>query len=76
MDVVKNSRIAAWIIAAVLLLFVLAVHLLPALLAGLLVYELVHIIAPSIRLKQIHGSKAKIIVVALLAIVIIGILTA
>ena len=77
MDVVKNSRIAAWIIAALLLLFVLAVHLLPALLAGLLVYELVHIIAPSIRLKQLHGSKkAKIVVVALLAIVIIGILTA
>ena len=35
MDVVKNSRIAAWVIAALLLLFVLAVHLLPALLAAM-----------------------------------------
>ena len=41
--------VAAWVIAALLLVAVLHVHLLPALLAGLLVYELVHMIAPRIR---------------------------
>ena len=40
--------IAAWVIAACLLVATLQLRLLPALLAGLLVYELVHVIAPRI----------------------------
>src|SRR5436309_2264417 len=38
--------ITAWAIAGSLLLLALPLHLLPALLAGLLVYELVHVVAP------------------------------
>ena len=64
--------IASWVIVAVLLVMVLEVHLLPALLSGLLVYELVHIIAP--RLPWIRGSNSKIAAVGLLATVIVSVL--
>ena len=39
----RNYVISAWLIAAALLWFVLRFDLLPALLAGLLVFELVHV---------------------------------
>lgn len=66
--------IAAWIIMLFAMLFVLHVHLLPAVLAGLLVFELVHIISPYIA-RRLPGKGAKIVAVALLAMLIIGLLT-
>jgi predicted PurR-regulated permease PerM len=68
-----RHAIAAWLIAGVLLLFALLFHLLPGLLAGLLVYELVHIIAPRLRLA--HAGAGKVAAVALLAMVIVAMLT-
>jgi len=41
-----RSEVAAWMLVGLGLLAVLWLHLLPALLAGLLVYELVHLTAP------------------------------
>jgi len=76
MTIAKHCHIASWIAAALLLLFVLGAHLLPALLAGLLVYELVHLLAPRIRLKQLQGGSAKVAVVALIATLVVGGLTA
>ena len=64
--------IAAWITAAVLLLAALPLRLLPALLAGLLVYELVHVIAQRITART-GGKKAA---VGLLATLIVGVLIA
>jgi hypothetical protein len=49
--------IAAWILTGAALVLVLELHLLPALLAGLLVYELVHILAP--RLRILYGGSVK-----------------
>ena len=46
--------IAAWILAGVSLVLILSLHVLPALLAGLLVYELVHILAPRLKVVRIH----------------------
>ncbi|OYY97456.1 MAG: hypothetical protein B7Y32_06830 [Methylophilales bacterium 16-45-7] len=66
--------IAAWIIMLFAMLFVLHVHLLPAVLAGLLVFELVHIISPYIA-RRLPGKGSKIVAVALLAMLIIGLLT-
>lgn len=66
--------IATWIIMLFAMLFVLYVHLLPALLAGLLVFELVHIISPYIA-RRLPGKGAKVVAVALLAMLIIGLLT-
>lgn len=66
--------IAAWLIMATAMIYVLNYNLLPGLLAGLLVFELVHIIAPYIG-QKFPGYISKVIAVGLLAIVIIGILT-
>src|SRR5262249_10316131 len=65
------ALIAAWLLTAALLVLVLAVHLVPALFAGLLVYELVHLASPALS-RLVSGHRAKVIVVTLLAVVVIG----
>jgi predicted PurR-regulated permease PerM len=65
--------VAAWVVAATLLVAVLYVGLLPALLAGLLVFELVHVVAPRLRLGC--GGAGKLAAVALIAIAVVVILT-
>jgi predicted PurR-regulated permease PerM len=67
--------IAAWALAALGLVVVLFVHLLPALFAGLLVYELVHLAAPYLS-ARLSDHRAKLVVVALLAAAVVGIVTA
>ena len=64
-------EITAWIVAGSVLLLVLKLHLLPALIAGLLVYELVHILAGQLRIGRFSGNRAKVVAVALLASIII-----
>jgi predicted PurR-regulated permease PerM len=66
---------AAWALAVVALVAVLFAHLLPALFAGLLVYELVHLAAPYLS-ARLSDHRAKIVVVALLAAAVVGIVTA
>jgi predicted PurR-regulated permease PerM len=68
----RKFEIAAWIIAGALLIAVLPLRLLPALLAGLLVYELVHVISP--RLPYVSGSRGRIVAVSLLSVAIVGLL--
>ncbi|MEN6586882.1 MAG: AI-2E family transporter [Sulfuricella sp.] len=63
----RHMEIAAWLIAAFLLVTAVYTHLLPALLAGLLMYELVHMLAARINLLRFGGRPAKIAAVALLA---------
>lgn len=69
----SSSEIAAWLLTATMLIVVLVLHLLPALLAGLLVFELVHVISPWIA-RRLPGQRAKLIAVAFLAFVIAGLL--
>lgn len=71
---VTKVEIAAWLIMAAAMLYVLSVNLLPGLLAGLLVFELVHIISPYIA-QKFPGYTAKVIAVGLLALFIVGLLT-
>lgn len=61
----------SWLLAALALFLVLALHLLPALLAGLLVYELVHLTAPLLE-SRLSGLRAKQATVILLALIVIG----
>lgn len=68
-----RHAVAAWLIAGFLLLFTLRFHLLPGLLGGLLVYELVHVIAP--RLRLVHRGAGKVAAVALLAMLVVAMLT-
>jgi predicted PurR-regulated permease PerM len=65
--------IGAWLVAAFLLWFVLHVKLLPALLAGLLVFELVHLL--TLRLTFVRERRARILAVAFIAMVVVGLLT-
>ena len=68
-----NLDIASWVIMGLAMIFVLKFDLLPGLLAGLLVFELVHIIAPYIALR-LPGKISKVVAVSLLAMVVIGLL--
>jgi predicted PurR-regulated permease PerM len=61
---------AAWLIAAALLVFVLRVDLLPALLSGLLVFELVQLFTR--RMTFVHERRARILAVAGIATVVVG----
>jgi predicted PurR-regulated permease PerM len=70
----SKHDIAAWILIGLAMLLVLKLHLLPALLAGLLVYELVHILTPHIE-RRLPGTRAKLIAIALLATIIVGLLS-
>ena len=67
----SRVRIASWLIAATTLFLVVQFHLLPALIAGLLVYELVHLLAPKLG-RIATGPAAKRAALVLLSIAIIG----
>jgi len=63
----------AWVLTAVALFLVLKLGLLPALLAGLLVYELVHLTSPMLARRLSH-QRARIVVAVGFAILVVGIL--
>lgn len=70
-------EISAWVLTAFALFFVLMFHLLPALLAGLLVYELVHIMTPCIarRFPSKHPSnRSKLWAVGILVVIVVSLL--
>ncbi len=69
----STSEIAAWLIAASALILIIVLHLLPALLAGLLVFELVHVISPMVG-RRLSNQRAKLIAVALLSFTVISLL--
>jgi predicted PurR-regulated permease PerM len=69
----RNLVIVSGVLAAVALWLVLYLHLLPALLAGLLVYELVVTLAPPLQ-RWIPGDRARWLVVLLLTVVVVGLL--
>ncbi|MHB1057074.1 MAG: AI-2E family transporter [Rhodanobacter sp.] len=66
-------RYASYLLAAAALLLVIDIHLLPALLAGLLVFELVQSMAPLLG-RRISGDRARVVVVAVLAAIVVGLL--
>ena len=68
------SEIAAWVLAGAALVAIIKLQLLGALLAGLLVYELVHVLTPFLE-KHLSGERAKLVAVALLASLIVGVVT-
>ena len=70
----NTHDIAAWVLVAAAMLFVLQFKLLPALLAGFLVYELIHILTPFIE-RRILKENAKLFAIAFLIVTIVGLLT-
>ena len=77
MSDIKHSspEVVSWCFAAGFLLLVLWLHLLPALLAGLLVYELVHAIAPLLQ-RRLSSERARLAAVVVLSTLIVGLVTA
>lgn len=65
-------NIAAWIIAALALFGTLYLHLLPALLAGLLVYELIIRLASHLPERWLHRQRAKLLAMSLLAALVVA----
>lgn len=71
---ISKLDIAAWLIMASAMMYVLKFNLVPGLLAGMIVFELVHVLAPYIA-QRFPGYISKVIAVGLLAVVIVGALT-
>lgn len=71
----RRELIAFAAVAAVLLL-VLLLDLVPALLAALLVYELVNVLVPRFRLRALGREGPRVLAVTLIATAVIAVLTA
>lgn len=65
---------SAWLLMGLALLYVMFMHLLSALMAGLLVYELVALLSPRFVTGRLSHSRAKIIVVALISATVLALL--
>jgi predicted PurR-regulated permease PerM len=74
--IVTRYEIAAWILAGLALVLVLTLHLLPALLGGLLVYELVHVITRTVIVRRLASLRARMVAVVVLSMIIIALVTA
>jgi predicted PurR-regulated permease PerM len=72
---VTRNDLALWTAAAAVMALSLHLHLLVALFAGLLVYELVHALAALLRVSAIGGRNAKPLAVALLTTAVVVLLT-
>ncbi|MEZ5572561.1 MAG: AI-2E family transporter [Halioglobus sp.] len=70
----KRTDIAGWCISAALLLLVLYLHLLPALLAGLLVFALVNLLTPLVDNRMLWGDGARLLAVSIIAATVIGVI--
>jgi predicted PurR-regulated permease PerM len=67
----RAIRVATYILAALALWGILMLHLISALLAGLLVYEVVEGMTPLIR-RAIPGERARLIAVGVVTVVVVG----
>src|SRR5438876_371206 len=56
------------------LLAVIQLHLVAALLAGLLVFQLVHMLAGAVRIPYLNNRYMKLLLVAFLAIIVVTVL--
>lgn len=62
----------AWLLAAAALFGVLKLHLLPAMLGGLLVHELIQSLSKPLKIGRMSNQRAKLLTTGLLATVSIG----
>jgi predicted PurR-regulated permease PerM len=69
-----RAEVAALVLTAAALLLVLGLHLLPALFAGLLVHQLVHLLAPRMFGLSHQPRRARIVVVALLTALVLALI--
>ena len=65
-------QIAAWLMMGAVLVLSLVLHLLPALLAGLLVVQMVSLLAPRFVIGRLDHVWARVLVVSLITLVVLG----
>jgi predicted PurR-regulated permease PerM len=65
---------ASWILSAIALVLVLVLHLLPAVLAGMLVFELVHLLAPTVS-TWFSDRRARLVAVLALSGLVVAAIT-
>jgi len=73
---IARTDIATWVLFGFGLLWLLQAHLLPALLAGLLVFGLVDALVPVLRVRALGSEGPRLLAVALIATVVIALTTA
>jgi predicted PurR-regulated permease PerM len=73
---VTRADIVAWGVSALALVGALKLHLLPALLAGLLVFELVNVLTPWMRVRGLGRDGPRLLAVTLIATVVVAALVA
>ncbi|MHB1214109.1 MAG: AI-2E family transporter [Thiobacillus sp.] len=71
---ITRYQIAAWIMMGAGLIISLVLHLLPALLAGLLVVQLVSLLAPRFVIGRLDHVWARVLVVSLITLIVLGML--
>src|SRR5262252_2591021 len=69
---ITRADYAAWGIAAIILGLIIELHLLSALLAGLLVFKLVDVLTPWLRLKALGRDGPRMLAVTLIASAVIA----
>ena len=69
---VTRTDIVAWGISALALGLVIALGLLPALLAGLLVFELINLLTPWLRLRALGRDGPRLLAVTLIATAVVA----
>ncbi len=67
--------LVSWLVAGMALFLALALHLLPALLAGLAVYELIQLLAKALKIVRIHDEQGKLAAISILALGVVLLLT-
>ena len=69
---VTRADIAAWVLAAVAFALIIKLHLLSSLLAGLLVFKLVDVLTPWLRVRALGRDGSRVLAVTLIATAVIA----
>lgn len=69
-------QVVSWILMGIAMVAVVALYLVPALLAGLLAFYLVNTLAGAVRIPYINNRYVKLFFVAVLAMIVVAALTA
>lgn len=72
---VTRADLIVWACAALGLVMILKWHLLPALLAGLVVYSLIHLLTPRLRVTTLDGESRRWLALGLVAAAVIAAMT-
>lgn len=73
-SIVNRNDIAAWLVSGAILLLILYLHLLPSLLAGMLVFVLVNSLSPLLNTRMLWGDGPRLLAVSIIAGSVIGLI--